>query len=96
MQRDEILKVLKEFKSINGDRYKIVRLGLFGSGARDMFREQSDIDVVVVLKEPDAMSLVGIKQDLEEVFMRHVDIVRYRDKMNPFLRKKIEKEAIYV
>ena len=42
------------------------------------------------------MSLVGIKQDLEEVFKRHVDIVRYRDKMNPFLRKRIEKEAVYV
>lgn len=66
MQRDEILRVLKNFKAHNADRYKIVRLGLFGSGARDLFGEKSDIDVVVILREPDAMSLVGIRQDLEE------------------------------
>ena len=34
--------------------------------------------------------------DLEENFQRHVDIVRYRDKMNPFLKKRIENEAVYV
>ena len=96
MQRDEILSVLKHFKMLHADKYKIVRLGLFGSGARDLCGEKSDIDVVVVLGEPDAMSLVGIKQDLEEVFMRHVDIVRYRERMNPFLKKRIEKEAVYV
>ena len=96
MQRNEILRVLRQFKALNADRYKIVRLGLFGSGARDLCGEKSDIDVVVVLGEPDAMSFVGIKQDLEEVFMRHVDIVRYRERMNPFLKKRIEKEAVYV
>ena len=41
MQRDEILRVLKNFKAHNADRYKIVRLGLFGSGARDLFGEKA-------------------------------------------------------
>ena len=34
--------------------------------------------------------------DLEEDLNRSVDIVRYREKMNAFLKAKIEKEAIYV
>jgi len=97
MQRDDILSVLKRFKRLNADRYNIVRLGLFGSGARDICEEESDIDVVVVLNKPNMFNLVGIKQDLEKQFQRHVvDIVRYRDKMNPFLKKRIEKEAVYV
>ena len=96
MQRDDILQVLKRFKRFNADRYNIVRLGLFGSGARDLCGEESDIDVVVVLSKPDMFNLIGIKQDLEKKFQRHVDIVRYRDKMNPFLKKRIEKEAVYV
>ncbi len=57
---------------------------------------QSDIDVVVELRKPDLFYLIGIKQDLEEKFHRPVDIVRYRDKMNTFLKGRIDKEAVYV
>jgi predicted nucleotidyltransferase len=96
MQRDDIIRVLKRFKRLNADRYNIVKLGLFGSGARDKCGEESDIDVVVVLSKPDMFNLVGIKQDLEKKFQCHVDIVRYRDRMNPFLKRRIEKEAVYV
>lgn len=96
MNRNEILEVLRRFKEVNEDRYKIARLGLFGSGARDNRNEKSDIDVVVVLSKLDALNLIGIKQDLEEKFRCHVDVVRYREKMNPFLRKRIEREAVYV
>jgi hypothetical protein len=96
MQRDDIIQVLKRFKRFNADRYNIVRLGLFGSRARDICGEESDIDVVVVLSKPDMFNLVGIKQDLEKKFQCRVDIVRYRDKMNPFLKRRIEKEAVYV
>jgi predicted nucleotidyltransferase len=96
MNRHDILEVLRRFKEVNSDRYKIARLGLFGSGAKDEHREKSDIDVVVVLTDLDALNLIGIKQDLEEKFRCHVDVVRYREKMNPFLRKRIEREAVYV
>jgi len=96
MNRDDILQVLRGFKEVNAERYKIARLGLFGSTAKGKRSEKSDIDIVVVLTEPDALNLIGIKQDLEEEFRCHVDVVRYREKMNPFLRKRIEREAVYV
>jgi uncharacterized protein len=96
MNTHDILEVLRRFKEVNADRYKIARLGLFGSGARDSRKEKSDIDVVVVFSELDALNFIGIKQDLEEKFRCHVDVVRYREKMNPLLRKRIEREAVYV
>ncbi len=96
ISRNDILKVLGRFKEINAERYHIVQLGLFGSGVHDRCEEESDVDVVVVLSKPDLFDLIGIKQDLEETFQRHVDIVRYREKMNPFLKKRIDKEALYV
>ncbi len=37
-----------------------------------------------------------IKETLEEDFQRHVDIVRYRKTMNPYLKARIDKEARYV
>jgi len=36
------------------------------------------------------------KIQLEDLLDRNVDIVRMREKMNPFLRERIEKEGRYV
>ncbi|KKK79542.1 hypothetical protein LCGC14_2832460 [marine sediment metagenome] len=95
MEGNEIIRALRGFMELNKERYEIIRIG-FGSAARDNMNEQSDIDVVVELGKPDLFYLVGIKQDLEEKFHRPVDIVRYRDRMNAFLKKRIDKEAVYV
>ena len=96
MERNEIIQTLRGFMEKNRDRYEIIRIGIFGSAARDSMNEQSDIDVVVELGKPDLFYLIGIKQDLEEKFRRPVDIVRYRARMNAFLKKRIDKEAVYV
>jgi len=96
MQKKDIINSLKRFKELNSSRYNIVKIGLFGSVAGERFDQESDIDIVVVLSKPDMFNLIGIKQDLEEEFQRHVDIVRYRERMNPFLRRRIEREVIYV
>jgi len=96
MEREKIIQTLRGFVEMNRDRYEIIRIGVFGSAARDSMNEQSDIDVVVELGKPDLFYLVGIKQDLEEQLRCSVDIVRYRDRMNAFLKKRIDKEAVYV
>ncbi len=96
MEMNEIIRTLGSFVEMNKDRYSIIRIGIFGSAARDNMNDQSDIDVVVELGKPDLFYLIGIKQDLEEKFHRSVDIVRYRDRMNAFLKKRIDNEAIYV
>jgi len=96
MNSDEILLLLHRYKERNRKKYRIINIGLFGSGSQRAMNEQSDIDIVVELKDPDMFNLISIKQDLEEELNRAVDIIRYREKMNAFLKAKIEKEAIYV
>ena len=96
MSRTEVLQILKAFKEKSGKEYGILTIGLFGSAARASTNEASDIDVVVELERPDLFNLIGIKQDLEEQFDRPVDIVRYRERMNVFLKKRIDQEAVYV
>ncbi len=96
MGKEEILSFLKQFKRQNKNRYQIAKIGIFGSAARDEMSEASDIDVVVQLEKPDMFSIIGIKQDLEDQFHRPVDIVRYRSRMNTFLKRRLDKEAIYV
>jgi len=96
MKRDDIILSLKRFKEMNQHKYNIKRIGLFGSIARDRMGEQSDIDVVVELKTQDLFDLIGIKLDLEEQLSQQVDIVSYREKMNQFLKRRIDNEAVYV
>jgi predicted nucleotidyltransferase len=91
-----ILDTLSKFAQERQEEFGITRLGVFGSAARGTMSRQSDIDVVVELLEPDLLIMVGIKQELEEILQRPVDIVRYRSSMNNFLRCRIDQEAVYV
>jgi predicted nucleotidyltransferase len=96
MKRQEILDRVRRYRTGKGRQYPIVRLGIFGSAARDRMDEASDVDVVVELGKPDMFVVIGIKQDLEEELQCPVDIVHYRPRMNPELKQHIEAEAIYV
>ena len=96
MNKDEILRILREFKRDHAAQYGILELGVFGSVARDTAGEQSDVDICVKTETPDPFMLVHIKQELEERVGKRVDIVRVREQMNPFLKSRIEKEGVYV
>lgn len=96
MKRDDILRTLVRFRDIKQDEFGIVRIGVFGSVARDEITDISDVDVVVELDRPDLFTLIGIKQELEELLHRSVDVVRYREGMNGYLKRRIEQEAVYV
>ena len=96
MGKKDIIKILRNYKNDVAEQYNILTIGIFGSIARDEDREGSDVDVVVHISEPDLFMLAGIKNDLEIRFRRPVDIVTYQDTMNPFLKKRIDNEAVYV
>lgn len=96
MERDGVLEILRQYKEAVSQKYGIISLGMFGSIAREESTEQSDVDVVVNLRKQDLFNLVGIKQDLEDQLHASVDVISYREKMNPFLKKRIDKEAVYV
>ncbi|MBI5483606.1 MAG: nucleotidyltransferase domain-containing protein [Deltaproteobacteria bacterium] len=96
MSQQEILSVLSDYKKTCAEKYGILELGVFGSVARNEATALSDVDICIKMKTPDAFALVHIKEDIEKLMQKHVDIVRIREKMNPFLKNKLEKEALYV
>lgn len=96
MNRNAAIETLRKFHEENGSRYGIVSLGLFGSTARDCATEESDVDVVVTLKEPNLFTLSRIRLELEEQLHHRVDLVSYRERMNPFLKERIKQDACYV
>ena len=96
INRDAVLAILREYKRENARRYGIIDLGLFGSVARQTAGENSDVDICIKIQTPDPFILVHIKEDLEQRVHAHVDIVRVREKMNLFLKSRIEQEGVYV
>ena len=94
--QNEILDFLKHYYAKNKERYHIKKIGIFGSYAKGKENENSDIDIVVDLEKATMFGLIAIKEDIKEFFKTEVDIVQLRERMNPLLKKRIEKEAIYV
>ena len=96
MGRNDVLAILRDFKQNFADKYGILEIGIFGSIAQGEDREDSDVDICIKTKTPDPFALVHIKEEIENRVRKHVDIVRMREKMNPFLKERIEKESVYV
>lgn len=96
INRDEILNILRRYKEHNLNKYDILELGLFGSIARNQASLNSDINICIKTKIPDMFTLVHIKDELQKLLSNSIDIVRIRDRMNPYLKNKIYEEAIYV
>jgi uncharacterized protein len=94
--KNEVLDGLRGMKPVLAERFGVSRIGVFGSVARDQMRADSDIDIVVEMAIPDLFALVHLKHALEDVLGGPVDIVQYRDQMNPYLKEHIQKEAVYV
>ena len=95
MNREQILYLLKEFKKMNKDKFGILSLGIFGSYAKGEAKSYSDLDIVVEISNANLFLLVHMKDELEKLFNTKIDIVRYRKRMNKYLKKHIDEEAIY-
>lgn len=95
MTKDDVLNYLREHYQEFHNKYNVEKIGLFGSYARDEATKDSDIDIFVQM-HPKLLDMIAIKQLIEEDLHKKVDIVRLRDKMNPYLKKQILKDGINI
>jgi predicted nucleotidyltransferase len=95
-QKNKILSTLKESTPALREKYGVTRIGIFGSVARGDAAEKSDVDIVYEMSRPNLFTVVHLKEELEHILHFPVDLVRYRERMNPLLKKRIEKEGVYV
>ena len=75
-------------------RYRVRELSIFGSGLREDFRDDSDIDLLVEF-EPDAaigMELIDLQLALEDLLGRPVDLVPKRG-LKPLIRESVLSSA---
>ncbi len=98
MKRDEVLDQLARSKPTLVVRYGVDRLALFGSTVRGAARDDSDIDIdILVSFDGPATSerYFGAQFFLEDLLGRPVDLVTDKA-LRPELRPFIEREAVHV
>ena len=91
---ERVLVLLREHQEEWRQRYQLQRIGLFGSTARDQATTTSDVDVWVELDPLIPFATVHLKQELELLLQRPIDLVRLRKRMNPSLRAAILLEGV--
>jgi uncharacterized protein len=79
------------------ENHKVSKLFAFGSVLKEtVFNNESDIDLVVdfanVGLNEYADNYFDMKQQLEKIFNRSVDLLEEKAIRNPYLRQEIEKE----
>jgi predicted nucleotidyltransferase len=75
-------------------RHGATEVRVFGSLARGEGSQDSDLDLLVTLgKGRSLLDLVGLKQDLEDLVHRRVDVVTERA-LSPYLRERVLSEAV--
>lgn len=98
LTKNEILTFLRNEKDKLFSNYKLVKIGLFGSYARNEFTENSDVDIIVEF-ESNTKNLsekkLALKNFLSEKFNKDVDLCREKY-IRPYFKDYILNSAIYV
>jgi predicted nucleotidyltransferase len=77
---------------------RVKELALFGSATRDDFSPASDIDVLVTFEGREHLfaRYFDLKEGLEQIFGRHVDVVMPEAITNPIFREHVDRERTMV
>jgi len=96
MKRDEFIGFLSAHHGELAERFGVRSLALFGSIARGEARPDSDVDILVELREtPGLAEYMALKFWLEDRLGRQVDLVM-KGALKSWARPIVEAEAIRV
>ena len=77
-------------------KHDVKKAGIFGSYARGEEKKNSDIDILVEIKEGlSLIDIINIKINLEEILNKKVDLVEYGT-IKSIIRKQILEEEIKI
>ena len=92
----EIIEELKKLKPILREKFGIEEFAVFGSVARGDDNENSDIDIAIIkAKEKDYFKMLDTVYFLKDKLNKKIDM-GYYDSIRPIIRKRIDKDLIYV
>lgn len=87
---NEIMRILKDHSDIL-KKYRVRKIGLFGSYVRGEQKNRSDIDFIVEFEEPTFDNFMELLFSLEKLLGKKVDLVT-NGSLSPYIRPYVEKE----
>jgi len=91
-----IKKKLKKLEPLLREKFKVKRIGIFGSYVRGEEKKGSDIDILVEFVEaPGFFEFIELEDYLSKTLETKVDLVM-KDALKPFLAKYILNEVVYL
>ncbi len=75
LTKEEIIKILKKELPYLQSIFGVKRIGLFGSSAKGIQREDSDIDLVVEFEKPIGLKFIELSDYIEKVLGKKADIL---------------------
>ena len=82
------------------EKYRVRTFSAFGSVTREDFNENSDIDFVVDFDENDPFEYTDLyfqlKENLEQLLKRQIDLIEERGIKNPFFKKELDETKVLI
>jgi len=95
---DEARAILKEHEAEVVQKYRVRKIGIFGSYVRGEQNKRSDIDILVEFDSrniPGLIKLCEMERYLQKLLKKKVDVVE-KSGIRPELKKGILKEVVYI
>jgi uncharacterized protein len=95
MTKEDIKKVLIRNKRIL-KKYKVNKIGIFGSFATGKTKKKSDVDLLVEFEDMiDLFDFVHLNDEIQQILKNRVDLVT-PDTIKPDIKPKILKEVEWI
>ncbi len=90
----DVFNALKNHKNEIKIRYNVKKIGVFGSYAKGLQNEESDVDILVEFEKPSFDSFMELSFYLEDLFGKKVDLLT-PNSLSPFMKTSVEKEVVW-
>ena len=95
MTKEDIKRVLLKNQNIL-KKYKVNKIGIFGSFATGRTKKKSDVDLLVEFDDMiDLFDFVHLNEEIQQILKSKVDLVT-PDTIKPYIKPKILKEVEWV
>lgn len=88
---NEIIEILSRNKHLL-KRYRVKKIGLFGSFSRNESNNESDIDLLVDFEEKSLDNFIDLVFELEKIFGRKVDLLTEKG-ISPYILPYVQNEV---
>lgn len=96
MNKEEIRKKIASQLPLLRQKYKVKRLGIFGSVVRNQQRKESDLDMLVEFTSPIGFfDFIRLENFLTKALNQRVDLIS-KKAIKPAIKNDVLKETIYV